>query len=138
MSCCSKVLFGRIFVGAMTGSILLLEVLKAGATRTQTRATFLVNESDSVWDLELTGSWDIQESIKDDRVSVTGSRLSEDQMHRIYAVEVKTASVPHFTQSLRDNLEAIPDPVDRTRERAMILSNSQQFPGQRLQSHVHF
>ena len=38
---------------------------------------------------------------------------------------MKTGEVPHFTDSLKEELEAIPDPLDRTRERAMILSNGQ-------------
>lgn len=69
---------------------------------------------------------DIPASIQDDRISTVSDRLSEDGMFKIYKLQVKTEFVPHFTTDLQTNLEAIPDPVERTRPKAMILSNGQE------------
>eukprot|EP00439_Symbiodinium_sp_Y106_P027980 s7047_g3.t1 len=93
----------------------------ASRIEVQTKAS----SKDSLWEFELTGSWDIAGSIEDDRVSVLSTR--DDEMYRIYDLQVKTGEVPHFTDSLKEELEAIPDPLDRTRERAMILSNGQKY-----------
>lgn len=85
------------------------------------------NPIDALWEFELSGSWDIPASIQDDRISTVSDRLSEDEMFKIYKLQVKTEFVPHFTTDLQTNLEAIPDPVERTRPKAMILSNGQEY-----------
>lgn len=78
------------------------------------------------WQLELSGSWDIVKSIEDDRVSLISTGLSEDEMYQIYKLRLKTNLVPHFTEALQKRVEEILDPVHRTRERVMDLSNGEQ------------
>mmetsp|Transcript_7924 Transcript_7924/g.14399 ORF Transcript_7924/g.14399 Transcript_7924/m.14399 type:complete len:239 (+) Transcript_7924:90-806(+) len=107
------------------GLILLADVPAVRPRRVEVNRQ--VDGSSDLWTVELTGSWDIKSSIEDDRVSVLSTRTSDDQMYRIYDLQVNTDLVPHFTEDLKDGLDAISDPVARTREQTMILPNGQKY-----------
>ena len=111
--------------------ILFAALQHAGATRMEVLSPHRRSSPDE-WQFELTGSWDITSSISDDRVSVVSERDAVDDMFhtfRVYNLKVIAKLVPHFTLSLRDGVEAISNPLDRTRKKTMILSNGQQHLG---------